>query len=252
MMARPLPATTRILWVLAAVAIGTGGMPARAQVQTSPSGTDGVYHAPEKSERLTLEPGATLRPLLGAVRSAAAAFDQRTWNKITTQEIGLATFDRFENLFEKERIQRITASFREGYSQVYVNLPEAIIVTAVEMDDAAAATDYYRMEIQSLQVTLDGINQSEDGRAEVTLEEDIALADLDQGFDKRYEVRLGDSPPSQFRVLFGRAGRYTMLVTFLQSSVGDDEARDLLRLLAGEVHAVASATRAPATPPQAR
>lgn len=195
------------------------------------------YKPPATSQRLAAD--APVRPLLAAVRAAAAAFDARAWPKTSTQEMGISTFSRFDRLFEKERIQRATDGFLEGYSQVFIELPEAIIVTAMQMKDEQAAADYYLMELQTLQISLDGINQSEDGRAEVTLEEDIILTGLDQGFDKRYEVYLGDLPPSRFRVMFGRSGRHAMLLTFLQSDVGDDAARELLRLLAEQVNRLA-------------
>ena len=209
------------------------------QEAADPAPATPFYTPPPQGRRLdnTVRP----RPLLNAVRNAGMTFGEREWGKTTTREIGLDEFTRFGQLFETERIQRLTASFLEGYGQVFIKLPETIIITAVKMSNEEAATDYYRMELEALQIQLDGINQTEDARAEVTLEEEVLVAGLGQGFEKRHELHLEDLPPTRTRVLFGRIGRYTFLITFLQSDADDEAARGLLRDLAERVGRLATA-----------
>ena len=86
---------------------------------------------------------------------------------------------------------------------------------------------------------LDATSQHEEASTNVISDEELTLASLDQAFEKRYEVTIGELPPSRFRILFGRTGRYVITVSFLQFNVSERDARGLLRSLGSRVQALA-------------
>ena len=124
------------------------------------------------------------------------------------------------------------AALYEGY---FLKLPQVVYLSAAEMASEASAADFLRVNIEVLQMQLDGTNENEEGRVEFIREGEMTLAGLDEAYEKRYDLLVGDLPPSRFLVLFGRTGRYMVTATFLQSDLGEVTARNLLGSLAARL-----------------
>jgi hypothetical protein len=137
--------------------------------------------------------------------------------------------------YEEARIERLARDFREGYMQVFLRLPQVVYLSAAEMASEESAADFLRLNIDVLQIQLDGTNQSEEGRVELIREGNVTLTGLDEVYEKRYDLLVGDLPPSRFLVLFGRTGRHMVTVTFLQADLGEVAARNLLGSLATRI-----------------
>ena len=228
------------VWIVCLTA-GLLSLPAAAQETvdtppaiTPPSPTMVSYKPPVKSRPLdgTEEP----RPLLAALQQTGDQLLSQEWNRRTSREMGTALLtEDYAPFYEKERIARLARDFREGYMQVFLQLPQVVYLSAAEMASEESAADFYRVNIEVLQMQLDGTNESEEGRVEFVREGEVTLAGLDEAYEKRYDLLVGDLPPSRFLVLFGRADRYMVTVTFLQSDLGEVTARNLLGSLAARL-----------------
>ncbi len=215
------------------------------QAGTQPRAAASVpYKPPAESRRLTEED--TPRPLLQILQNVGSGIREAAWSDTRSTELGTSLFARFDRLYEKERIQRLTEGFREGYAQMYIQIPQAVWLTAVEMASDETALDYYRIEMDALQIQLDATSQSEEAHVEIIHEGDVVMNGVDQAFEKRYDLRVGEQSPSRFFTLFGRAGRYTFAVTFLQSDLDEETGRRLLQEMAQRVREAAPLAR-PAT-----
>jgi hypothetical protein len=210
-----------------------------SQTAAPPRPTEVHYRPPTQSR--ALDESAEARPLLAALRETGNGLADREWSRRTSREIGTSLItDQYGRFYERERVQRLMEDFREGYVQVFVRIPEVVSLTAVEMANEESAADFYRLNLEVLQMQLDGTNESEEGHVEILREGDLTLAGLDQAYEKRYELLVGDLPPSRFLVLFGRTGRHMMTATFLQSDIDEATARGLLGSMAVKLRALSA------------
>jgi hypothetical protein len=134
--------------------------------------------------------------------------------------------------------------FREGYVQVFVEVPQMLQMTVVEMASAESAGEFYRINMETLQSQLDQTDRLEDGQVNIVREEHLDLAGFDRATEKRYDLIIGELKPTRFYNLFGVSGSYSLNMTFLQMDVEPAEAHRLFETLAARVLAPGEAPAA--------
>ncbi|MFQ5670550.1 MAG: hypothetical protein ACE5HD_08555 [Acidobacteriota bacterium] len=242
--ARLLPA---LLTLAAAAGSASAGIPAQEPSGLRPGSSSNkektitLQQAPTpRVESKTLGDQEPVPPLLEAMHDAVMFLPNRDCSRKVARALGSSLFTSYARYYKKDRLAALVKQFKEGYYLSCIQLPEAVSLTTVEMKTEETAKDLYRINIEMLQMEIDATDQSEEGHAEVLDEDDIRLASLDQAFEKRYNLILGDTPPTRFLVLFGRKGRYLLTVFFLQSDVDRAKARRLLETLGTRVAATSS------------
>jgi hypothetical protein len=219
--------------------ISTGAFPDPPPAAATPS-AGAAYSAPEKNR--VPEPGSAVRPLLAAVRATADELGQDRWKKRTTQEMGWSAVpEMFKSFYEEARVQKLTDAFQEGYVEVVVNLPEVLILRAIRMESNETAADFQKISIDLQQVLLDGTDEREDSEVTVESEASITLSGLDEAFEIRYILKVGDLPPSPHRAIFARTGRHVLSLTLMQSALDLDATRAIMTRLGAAVKTAAAA-----------
>lgn len=198
-----------------------------------------MTHYKPPAENRWVEDNGEPRNLLAALRAAGDSV-RSTWTQRRSQELGSSTVVKhFERLYTKESIDRLTADFREGYVQVFVEVPAMMQVSAVEMATPESAAEFCRMNMETLQGQLDQTAQVEETRLDVLHDVEMTLEGIDKAYEKRYELAMGDMPPSRFYTLFAVAGRHMITTTFLQMEVDPETAHGVLIGLAARLQGAA-------------
>jgi hypothetical protein len=211
---------------------------APTQAIQTPAPTMAGYKPPTDSQQLPQE--SQPRPLLAAMRAVGNEF-RTTWTQRTSQELGTATIPaQYAQFYQKELVAQLMDDFKEGYVQVFVEVPKMLQMTAVEMASPESAGEFHRITMETLQSQLDQTSRMEDGQVNIVREEHLDLAGFDRATEKRYDLVIGDLKPTRFYTLFGVAGPYMINATFLQMDVEPAQAHKLFEALAAGV--VASGT----------
>ena len=211
---------------------------APTQAIQTPAPTMTGYKPPTDSQQLPQE--SQPRPLLAAMRAVGNEF-RTTWTQRTSQELGTATIPaQYAQFYQKELVAQLMDDFKEGYVQVFVEVPKMLQMTAVEMASPESAGEFHRISMETLQSQLDQTSRMEDGQVNIVREEHLDLAGFDRATEKRYDLVIGDLKPTRFYTLFGVAGPYMINATFLQMDVEPTRAHKLFEALAAGV--VASGT----------
>jgi hypothetical protein len=211
---------------------------APTQAIQTPAPTMTGYKPPTDSQQLPQE--SQPRPLLAAMRAVGNEF-RTTWTQRTSQELGTATIPaQYAQFYQKELVAQLMDDFKEGYVQVFVEVPKMLQMTAVEMATPESAGEFHRISMETLQSQLDQTSRMEDGQVNIVREEHLDLAGFDRATEKRYDLVIGDLKPTRFYTLFGVAGPYMINATFLQMDVEPAQAHKLFEALAASV--VASGT----------
>ena len=221
-----------------------GAAPANPQVTApqTPAPTLAGYKAPDDSQLLShdVEP----RPLLAAMRAVGDEF-RTTWTQHTSQELGTSTIPaQYAQFYQKELVAQLMKDFQEGYVQVFVEVPQMLQMTVVEMASTESAGEFYRINMETLQSQLDQTDRLEDGQVNIVREEHLDLAGFDRATEKRYDLIIGELKPTRFYNLFGVSGSYSLNMTFLQMDVEPAEAHRLFETLAARVVAPGEAPAA--------
>lgn len=212
--------------------------PAWAQTGTPPASTPAPtlagYHPPSDSRPLADDTAP--RPMLAAMRAVGETVPA-TWIKRTSRELGQSMIPQlFGKLQRKETIALLATEFQEGYVQVFVELPGFMQMTVIEMATPESAASFLVVNMDTLVQRLNATDQVEDAQVEMIHEGEIDLENLDQAFEQRYRLVLGDLT-TNFLTLFGQAGRHMISITFTQMEIDAPQGRqvlqDLVAALAG-------------------
>lgn len=205
----------------------------------TPAPTMTGYKAPSDSQQLPHD--SQPRPLLAAMRAVGDEFSS-TWTQRTSQELGTATIPaQYAQFYQKELVAQLMDDFKEGYVQVFVEVPKMLQMTAVEMASPESAGEFHRITMETLQSQLDQTSRLEDGQVNIVREEHLDLQGFDRATEKRYDLVIGDLKPTRFYTLFGVAGPYMINATFLQMDVEPAQAHKLFEALAAGVVASGAA-----------
>jgi hypothetical protein len=209
--------------------------PAPAPASPRPAAAGG--YVPPDTNRLLEGSDAEIRPLLRVLRSAGELLGPREWQRNSSVELGTSLIDKdLAPYYEKERLQKLSAGFKEGWLHIYVMVPEVISMQVVEMADADLAHDFYVLNLDLLHQQFTALNESEDARVMVNGEEDLKIPGLDEAKETRYEQAMADLPtPTRYRTYFGRTGRYLLNITYVQSETTAETARHVLEGLAARL-----------------
>ncbi len=225
--------TTALIVLAASPAVGAPVQQDESPALQTPAPTMTGYQPPQRSKQITDDPDP--RPMLVAMRAVGNSL-RDTWTRRATQELGSETVaSQFERFYPKDLVAQLTTDFQEGYVQVFVEVPEMMQMTAVKMDSAQSAADFHRINMETLQSQLDQTNQAEDSYVDVLSEGEIQVSGLDAAVEKRYNLVIGDLPPSRFYFLFGVRGQHMFTITFLQIEIEEAAARKVLEDLAAAV-----------------
>jgi len=121
--------------------------------------------------------------------------------------------------------------------QVFVEMPGFMQMTVVEMATPESAASFLVVNMDTLQQQLDATDQVEDATVEILSEEKLDMDSLDQAFEQRYRLVLGDMT-TNFLTFFAQAGNDMLSITFTQMEIDSAQAhkvlQDLVAALAGE------------------
>jgi len=188
---------------------------------------------------------ATPRPMLAAMRAVGETVPA-TWIKRTSRELGQSMIPQlFGKLQRKETIAQLASDFREGYVQVFVEMPGFMQMTVVEMATPESAASFLVVNMDTLQQQLDATDQVEDATVEILGEEKLDMDFLDQAFEQRYRLVLGDMT-TNFLTYFAQAGNRMLSITFTQMEIDSAQAHKVLQDLVAAL--AASSDKAPAPP----
>lgn len=226
------PCTLLALLVLAATPVWAQD---RAASTTTPAPTMAGYTPPADSRPLAddLAP----RPMLAAMRTVGETVPA-TWIKRTSRELGQSMIPLlFGKLQRKETIAQLATEFQEGYVQVFVEMPGFMQMTVIEMATPESAAKFLVVNMDTLQQQLTATDQVEDAQVEMIHEGEIELENLDQAFEQRYRLVLGDLT-TNFLTLFAQAGKHMISITFTQMEIdapqGHRVLQDLVAALTGD------------------
>jgi len=213
--------------------------PAWAQDSAPPASTPAPpvtgYSAPADSRPLADD--TVPRPMLAAMR-AVGELIPATWIKRTSRELGQSMIPQlFGKLQRKETIAQLAKEFQEGYVQVFVEMPGFMQMTVIQMTTHESAASFLLVNMDTLQQQLSATDQVEDAQVEMINEEKLDLENLDQAFEQRYRLVLGDLT-TNFLTLWGQSGRQMISITFTQMEIdaahGHQVLQDLAAALAGD------------------
>jgi hypothetical protein len=218
--------------------------PAVTMPQT-PAPTMTGYSPPNTSKKVA--PDVEARPLLQALRTVGNEFSS-TWTQLSSQELGTDTIPaQYAQFYQKELVAQLMEDFKEGYVQVFVEVPKMLQMTAVEMSSPESASEFHRISMETLQSQLDQTNNHEEGQVTIIREEHLDLQGFDRATEKRYDLTIGELNPTRFYTLFGVAGPYMINATFLQMDVDPADAHRLFEAVAAGVMASGTLADAAAT-----
>ena len=214
-------------------------VPAWAQDSAPPPSTPAPtlvgYNPPADSQPLADDTAP--RPMLAAMRAVGETIPA-TWIKRTSRELGQSMIPQlYGKLQRKETIAQLAADFREGYVQVFIELPGFMQMTVMEMATPESAASFLLIDMDTLQQRLSATDQVEDARVEMINEVKLDLENLDQAFEQSYRLVLDDMT-TNFLTLWGQAGSRSISLTFTQmeidASQGHQVLQDLVAALAGD------------------
>ncbi len=213
--------------------------PAWAQDSTPPPSAPAPtlvgYNPPADSRPLADDTAP--RPMLATMRAVGETVPA-TWIKRTSRELGQSMISQlFGKLQRKETIAQLTTEFQEGYVQVFVEMPGFMQMSVIEMATPESAASFLLVNMDTLQQQLSATDQVEDAQVEMINDVKLDLENLDQAFEQRYHLVLGDMT-TNFLTLWGQAGIYMISITFTQMEIdapqGHQVLQDLVAALAGD------------------
>ena len=209
-----------------------GATPAGAQDSAPPAAaptpTPTGYTPPADSRPLADD--VTPRPMLAAMRAVGETVPA-TWIKRTSRELGQSMIPQlFGKLQRKETIAQLASDFREGYVQVFVEMPGFMQMTVVEMATPEAAASFLTVNMDTLQQQLDATDQVEDATVEIISEEKLGLDTVEQAFEQRYRLVLGDMT-TNFLTFFAQNDKHMFSMTFTQMEIDTAQAHQVLQAL---------------------
>ena len=202
---------------------------------STPAPTLVGYNPPADSRPLADDTAP--RPMLAAMRAVGETVPA-TWIKRTSRELGQSMIPQlFGKLQRKETIAQLTTEFKEGYVQVFIEMPGFMQMSVIKMATPESAASFLLVNMDTLQQQLSATDQVEDAQVEVINEVKLDLDNLDQAFEQRYRLVLGDMT-TNFLTLWGQAGRHMISITFTQMEIdapqGHQVLQDLVAALAGD------------------
>ena len=193
-------------------------------------------YAPPPHIRPHEAPESEDRPLLAALRSSVTSLSGDSWTRASVFEVGSDIFEnQFARLFEKERVKRLAAGFREGWVQVFLKLPATVTIQVVDMGTTEVAHDFYLINMEFVEEQLNATDQAEDATVTQISRTDPPLAGIDEAHERVYDLVVGDLPPTRTQTLVARAGRHVLIATFMQTTTPPEAARAAIAALAGRL-----------------
>lgn len=193
-------------------------------------------YAPPPHMRAHEAPESEDRPLLAALRTAVGSLPDEGWTRASVFEVGSDIFEnQFARLFEKERVKRLAAGFREGWVQVFLKMPATVTVQVVDMGSPEVAHDFFLINTEFVQEQLNATEQAEDASVKHVSRLDPPLAGTDEAHERIYDLLVGDLPPTRTQTLLARSGRHVMIATFMQTTSPPEAARAAIATLAGRL-----------------